>query len=147
MNKRLVFGLSVYIGMIFILAFLSAYYLLPRIPPEKISEDVGIRVIDGDTFEINGEVVRLICIDSPEKSEIGFDEATQFLENLIMGNELRLEKDVNDKDEYGRLLRYVYVSSDEDEIFVNREMVKSGNAEVFRYGEDVSKCDEVESKN
>jgi len=140
MNKRLVFGLSVYIGMIFILAFLSAYYLLPRIPPEKISEDVGIRVIDGDTFEINGEVVRLICIDSPEKSEIGFDEATQFLENLIMGNELRLEKDVNDKDEYGRLLRYVYVSSDEDEIFVNREMVKSGNAEVFRYGEDVSKC-------
>lgn len=105
------------------------------------------RVIDGDTFELaNGEKVRLICIDAPEKGEQGYEESTEFLEILILNKKVKLEKDTTDKDRYGRLLRYVYVTEDPDIlVFVNQEIVKQGYAEVFRVEPDISKCDEIGS--
>ena len=35
-------------------------------------------------------------------------------------------------------------SESEQEVFVNRELVKEGYAEVFRYGDDVARCGEIE---
>ena len=40
---------------------------------------------------------------------------------------MRLVKDKEDRDRYGRLLRYVYV----DEVFVNEVLVRDGFAEVM----------------
>ena len=38
------------------------------------------RVIDGDTIELsNGETVRFVCINTPEKGQPGFQEAKEFL--------------------------------------------------------------------
>jgi hypothetical protein len=100
------------------------------------------RVIDGDTLQLqNEDIVRLICIDTPEKGEPGADEATQYLESLVLNKIVRLEKDVSEKDKYDRLLRYVYV----DDVFVNKQLVKEGHAEVFRYGEDTKRCGEIEN--
>ena len=97
-------------------------------------------MIDGDTFQIGtGEIVRLICVDAPEFGEAGYVEATQYLSELILDRDVMLESDVSDRDSYGRLLRYVY----SDGIFVNREVVKSGHAEVFPYGEDTERCEEI----
>ena len=108
----------------------------------NFDENKVVRVIDGDTFEIaSGEVIRMICINAVEKNEKGYNEAADFLSELILYKSVILEKDKTNKDAYGRLLRYVYIN----DTFVNKEMVQRGYAKVFRYGEDLSKCDEIEN--
>ncbi len=101
------------------------------------------RVVDGDTIVVNlhGEdaKVRLIGIDTPEIHHpkrpvqcFGY-EAKDFLEKLIDQKEVRLEKDVNDKDVYGRYLRYVWL----DDNFINETLVKEGYAFAKSYPPDI----------
>jgi endonuclease YncB( thermonuclease family) len=90
-------------------------------------------VIDGDTFVLtNSEHVRLIGINAPESSQSCYLEAKNKLNELVDDKEVILEKDVSDKDMYGRLLRYVYV----DSLFVNLEMVRLGYANAYEYPPD-----------
>jgi len=97
----------------------------------KIDNPVLVtRVIDGDTIEIEGGYyVRYIGIDAPEKGEPFYGEATEANRNLVEGKKVYLEKDVEDKDEYGRLLRYVWV----DNTMVNAELVRLGYAYSYSY--------------
>jgi len=99
------------------------------------------RIIDGDTLELStGEKVRLICINTPEKGEDLYQEATDKLSSLVLNKDVILEKDVSETDRYGRLLRYIYI----DNISVNNEIIKSGLAYSYRYNPDVKHCDEYE---
>jgi micrococcal nuclease len=116
----------------------------------NLSDNYVIEIIDGDTFKLySGDVVRLICVDSPEKGKEGYDDSKEFLSFLILNKEVRLESDLDDRDAYGRLLRYVYVndsySDSENEVFVNKELVTGGYASVFRYGNSTRLCGEIES--
>jgi len=107
------------------------------------------RVVDGDTIEIEGGIkVRYIGIDTPEtvstrKPVSCFEkESSDKNKELVLGKEVRLEKDVSEIDKYGRFLRYVYVegpstSSGQISLFVNDELVKSGYARVSTYPPDV----------
>ncbi len=115
--------------------------LLIALKFQKYDEkDIVKRVIDGDTIQLNsGEIIRFICIDAPEIDKEKGKEARDFLEKLVLNKRVRLEKDSSEKDKYGRLLRYVYI----DSVFVNKELVKNNYARVFRYGENVKKCDEI----
>jgi len=136
-------GIVIIVLVVLMLAAVFFYVLINggRSTKER-SETTVIRVIDGDTFELeSGEIVRLICIDAPEKGEAGAEEAAEYLESLILYKEARLEKDVSETDAYGRLLRYAYVNN----TFVNKEMVEKGHASVFRYGNDTRRCDEIEN--
>jgi len=91
-------------------------------------------VIDGDTVILeDGESVRLIGINAPEKGMQHYNEAKEFLEILVLNQKVRLEKDLTNRDIYGRLLRYVFTS----DIFVNFEMVKNGFANQYDYPPDV----------
>lgn len=138
--RRIIF-LSLFLFGIFVF-FFFIFIQYDKNRDFETKDNLVVRVIDGDTFELyNGEIVRLICIDSPEKGKEGYDEAKNYLSFLILNKEVRLEKDVNDKDIYGRLLRYVYV----DDIFVNKEMVEKNYAKIFRFGNDTMLCDEIES--
>jgi len=93
-----------------------------------------VQVIDGDTIVIEGGThVRYIGIDSPERDEPYYAEAMQMNEDLVEGKEVRLESDVTDKDEYGRLLRYVYAG----DTFVNAEMVRQGWAWSTAFPPDI----------
>ena len=47
---------------------------------------------------------------------------------------VRMVKDVSETDQYGRLLRYVYVG----DIFVNARLVEEGYAEVVSYPPDTA---------
>lgn len=95
---------------------------------ERVTE-----VIDGDTFKTEtGSTVRLLGINAPEIHDPGGDIAKQMLTCLIKDRNVRLEGDVTDKDDYGRLLRYVFVNGD----FVNAEMIRMGCAELRFYPPD-----------
>ena len=88
------------------------------------------KVIDGDTIEINTTAkIRLSGINTPETGECYYQEAKDFLSQLIMAKEIYLEKDISNKDKYGRLLRYVYINNN----LVNGILVEQGYAKVYDY--------------
>ena len=95
-----------------------------------------IRVIDGDTVDIvlSGERqrVRYIGINTPERNEPCYEQATQANIDLVLGKTVRLVKDKSDTDRYGRLLRYLFV----DDIFINKVLVEKGHAEAVLYKPD-----------
>lgn len=95
-------------------------------------------VIDGDTVDviIDGveERIRLIGIDTPETKkqdapiECFGPEATAFTESLLpVGTPVFVERDIVGRDDYGRLLGYVYRT--DDGIFVNYELMRQGFAQ------------------
>lgn len=99
-----------------------------------------VRVVDGDTIEIEtGEKVRYIGINTPEivdsrkPVECFGKEASAKNKELVEGMTVRLEKDVSDKDIYGRLLRYVWVK----DAMINELLVRQGFAQVSTYPPDV----------
>jgi micrococcal nuclease len=95
---------------------------------EKVTE-----VIDGDTFRTEaGHTIRLLGMNAPEVDYPGGDIAKHVLAGLLMDEEVRLERDLTDKDDYGRLLRYVFVG----DLNVNAEMVRLGYAELRFYPPD-----------
>ena len=100
---------------------------------DETSQDyvLVVRVIDGDTVEIEGgERLRYIGIDTPEiahpsqPGEYFGEEAAEKNRELVLGKKVRLEGDVQDRDGYGRLLRYVWLG----DILVNAELVRLGYA-------------------
>jgi len=110
--------------------------------PEKINNLYNVtRIIDGDTIEIEtGERVRLICINTPEQGEKGYSKAANYLEDLILDENVKLVKDISETDRYGRLLRYIYL---EDGTFVNKLIVYEGYGESYPYSPDTSLCPEI----
>ena len=93
-------------------------------------------VVDGDTIMVllpegTEESVRLIGIDTPEREKCMATEATARLQELVGGRSvLLIPKPGEDRDDYGRLLRYV--EADED---VGAVMLREGLAEDFPWFE------------
>ena len=108
---------------------LLAALILVTIGCVQHQSDMGccVAVLDGDTFELeSGETVRLIGIDAPEYSEPGGDIARDILSCMILNKEVTLVAGYEERDSYGRLLRYVYVSN----VCINEEMIRNGYSEV-----------------
>lgn len=86
------------------------------------------RVIDGDTVQVSIadtiEKVRIVGIDAPEKNpkECFADEASARLTQLILGRSVVLQaKLTEDRDAFGRLLRYVHSGSTDIGLLLVRE--------------------------
>lgn len=122
--------LSAFIVMIFLAA------CLPIGAPGDSDTARVIRVIDGDTIDvsINGAEyrVRYVGVNTPERGEPCYSEATAANANMVLNQTVRLVKDTSDTDRYDRLLRYIYVG----DTFVNRELVAQGYAEAVLYQPD-----------
>lgn len=114
------------------------------------SDILVTKAIDGDTLALeNGERVRLIGIDTPEmhlSSKLYKDSqrtkqdtetirqlgrrAYGFTRNIVEGERVSLEFDVEKHDKYGRLLAYVYLK-DKNKTFVNAKIVEEGYASLM----------------
>ncbi len=101
-----------------------------------------VAVIDGDTLvvDVGGseEHVRLIGIDTPESvardrpDECFGAEASRHLGDLApSGTAIRLERDIEARDQYDRLLAYAYRAR--DDLFLNLAQVAGGFAEPLGY--------------
>jgi micrococcal nuclease len=94
-----------------------------------------LKVVDGDTvdIEIDGhtERVRLIGVNTPETKhptkpiECFGPEASAYLTQLLpKGTTVRIERDVEARDRYGRMLLYLYLGS--NDLFINLDLVARG---------------------
>lgn len=109
-----------------------------------------VRVVDGDTIVVRtdrgDERVRLIGIDTPESVdprqpvECFGKEAARYTRSIIPpGTEVTLERDVELRDRYDRLLAYVYRSA--DGLFVNEAIASEGYAQVLTVPPNVAYSD------
>jgi endonuclease YncB( thermonuclease family) len=89
------------------------------------------KVFDGDTIELaGGQRVRLMGIDAPDfPSDCHAQESADYLKKLVLNKSVVLKKGSNDKDAYGRLLRYIWVG----DMHVNAHLVETGYAYVFGF--------------
>lgn len=108
--------------------------------PSPGSSDAGwqvTRVVDGDTIEVSRdgvvERVRLLGIDTPERGQCGYDEATALVGGLVTGREVTLVVgSSDDRDRYERLLRFVEVTVDGVVVDVGLRQLEAGlAAEVY----------------
>lgn len=97
------------------------------------------RVVDGDTVEVTlstgRERIRLLGIDTPETVHptkptecFGPEASARLAELAPVGAELRIERDVELRDRYGRLLAYLWSS---DGTFINEALVADGFARTL----------------
>lgn len=115
-----------------LVVFLVAIRFLVDIGQDKQPNErfIVIHVDDGDTFMMTGgDKVRMLSIDTPEKGQPFYTEATQRLSDLILGETVRLEFATKRRDKYGRLLAYVYL----DDEFINQVILANGLAYLYLF--------------
>ena len=110
----------------------------------KIKSFKVVRVVDGDTIKVdfNGveESVRLIGIDCPEsvhpdgsRNTLEGKIASDYTKSMLENKEVTLEFDIQERDQYGRLLAYVYLGN----IMFNKTLIEEGYAQVSTYPPNV----------
>ena len=120
-------------------------------------------VIDGDNLYVeNGQSIRLIGINAPERGKENFEAAKDKLDKLATGKKVYLEYDRTQDDQFGRIMAWVWVNCEATPEFLawdymrlsynksreglkenpegckqgklaNEEMVKAGLAEVLNF--------------
>jgi len=126
---------SKWIFYVFFLLAVGLLILLFYSPKEKWNVQ---SIKDGDTIILrNGEEVRYIGIDTPEKSQPYFEEAKEANRKLVEGKKVTLEYDIEKRDDYFRLLAYIWIVADRakggDNLLVNAELIKQGLACVYSH--------------
>lgn len=94
------------------------------------------RVVDGDTVDVWLDLgfrvsvhqrLRLFGIDTPEKGQPGWREATELLKTMLPeGSAITVETEKGDK--YGRWIASVVNENGE---FINKSMIESGLAKYY----------------
>lgn len=96
--------------------------------PDGLEDATVATVVDGDTIELtDGRRVRYIGINTPERGQPYYDEASEANRQLIGGQPVQLEFDQDTFDQYGRTLAYIWANG----ALVNREIIARGYANTF----------------
>jgi endonuclease YncB( thermonuclease family) len=91
------------------------------------------RIIDGDTIVVeNNTHIRLLGINTPEKGEKYYNEAKNFLSELVSNKTIKLEYGKERYDKYQRTLAYVILNGKN----INIEQVRNGFANTYIYNND-----------
>ena len=152
---------SLFLVILFAFSLSSCEEISKENQGEIISEDQVyekakfLYAADGDTIwvEINGnkEKIRFVGVNTPElakddkPSEFMAEEAKNFTSNALKDKKIYLEKDVTDRDKYGRMLRYIWLEKpvakptkvDIEEKTLNGILVKEGYAYSNYYKPDI----------
>ena len=140
-----------YLPYVLIISFAFILTLLAS-PLHAQQTTTVTRIVDGDTIKVfylgNEESIRFIGIDTPESRvnkktekdaernnqdikiiiEMG-KKATRYVKGLVRpGDLITIELDVQERDRYGRILGYVYLSNGK---MLNEEIVKAGYAMIM----------------
>jgi len=109
-----------------------------------------VRIVDAETIEVEAAVgratVRYIGVDAPETAALDSTvgcfgrEASNRNKELVEARTVFLERDESETDEFGRLLRYVYL---EDSQMVNELLIAEGFALASRSPPDVKHQDRL----
>lgn len=148
MNQRRIMYIAALVCLTFIFIVMTGCKNQPA-ATQTGRETVKVeRVVDGDTFEIKKdgkkEKVRLIGIDTPETKKPNTPvmfygkEASDFTTKRLEGKTVELEWDVEQRDQYGRLLAYVWIGN---EMF-NRTLVREGYARIATFPPNVKYVDQ-----
>lgn len=132
---------------------LAACYGLQENLPDNLHKAKVLRVVDGDTlqiqFEGQKERLRLIGVDTPEtvapNRPVGYygEEASKYTKQALENKTIYLEFDVQQRDKYGRLLAYIW--TEPDPVFekcFNAHLVYEGYAQVMTVPPNVKYKDE-----
>lgn len=114
-------------------------------PPDGAATGTVERVVDGDTLvvEVGGtrERVRLLRVDAPELAtedapmECLGEQAAAALERLVPpGTPVALERDVEERDRFGRLLAHLWVG----DTWVNGTLLRQGWADLITVAPNVA---------
>jgi micrococcal nuclease len=140
MLSKIIKNIFILIVVILVILITVNHFITPE-STDLLAAEV-IQVYDGDTIQVSilntRETVRLIGIDTPEtkgkynkKDEYYGKEAANFLKDLIpKGTSIYLEADEENRDQYDRLLRYVWLDQ-EKEVFINLILLEKGYAETM----------------
>ena len=119
--------------------------------PTAPGSAVVVRVVDGDTVRVrvddSEQSVRMIGIDTPEthgrgglRECFGREASAHTSKLLPAGTTVRLVRDVEARDRYGRLLAYVYR---DDGTFVNLVLARDGFAAPLTIPPNVAHRDQI----
>ena len=91
---------------------------------------VVTRVVDGDTFYMTGQDVRIRVwgLDAPEVGSYGGSAATAAMSRLVSGETLTCKK--RDTDRYGRTVGQCFLADGRD---ITAAMIQSGTATEYCY--------------
>ena len=158
---------ALFIASVFLTACASPEVNLQAQAPATWAQEPGghetatvVRAVDGDTIvvRVTGRVdgpgagearmgeeyrLRLIGIDTPESVKPGSPvecfgkEAAAAAAGLLEGEDVRLVKDVEEEDDFDRLLRYVYFGDE----MANARLVVNGYAFAYTYPPNVRHAD------
>ena len=119
------------------------------------------RVVDGDTADFvlsdgTTDRVRFLLIDTPETVDpsrpVGCfgQEASDFTTWLLSlgetpGAAIYLERDVSERDQYDRLLRYVWLDLGGEVYLVNEALARSGYASLSTFPPDVKYVEQIQA--
>lgn len=92
------------------------------------ANDTVTNVIDGDTIETQKYgTIRLALVNTPEKGEDGYEEATEFTTEYCLNKNVLIDQDGGQPvDQFGRKVAVVYC----DWLNINEELYYSGYAEI-----------------
>ncbi len=119
--------------------YFLVYLTLIFIPSINLNADeyIGLvtRVVDGDSIEVNQDNVinkiRLSYIDAPEIRQSYGEKSKAYLKKILLNKKV-IVSPKKYKDRYGRFLAEIYIHNDNEAIYINAKMIKSGNAWVYK---------------
>jgi nuclease-like protein len=99
----------------------------PTLPKPTLSDEIELagkvnHVVDGDTLDINDIRIRLSLVDTPERGDLGFKEATQFVVKLCLGENAEVDMDDGQRrGSFGREIGVIYCDGENlnEQLMVN----------------------------
>jgi len=121
---------KIFLVILILLLFTINYNFIDSFLTEIFNSRESIvvdRVIDGDTIKANETSIRLLGINTPERGEKYYEEAKEFLQELILNKTIELEYGKEKYDKYNRILGYLFLN----EKSINKKIIEQGFANYY----------------